>query len=134
MSIKNCKLVTLPKIGDERGMLSFAESGNHVPFEIKRVFYSYHVPEMKSRGAHAHKKLEQFILSLGGSFEVELDDGREKNRFVMDKPWQGLYVSPMIWTSVENFQSTAVCFVLASDVYDESDYYRNYDDFLRAVE
>ena len=133
MSIKNCKLITLPKIGDERGMLSFAENKKHIPFDIKRVFYSYDVPEMKSRGAHAHKKLEQFILSLGGSFEVLLDDGREQQRFVMDKPWQGLYIAPMVWTAVEKFQSHAVCFVLASDEYEESDYYRNYDEFMRAV-
>ncbi len=133
MSLKNCRRVILPKIGDERGLLSFAEGGKHVPFDIKRIFYSYAVPDQKSRGAHAHKKLEQFILALGGSFEVELDDGQEKQRFLMDKPWEGLYVAPMTWTSVENFQQSAVCMVLASDVYDEADYYREYSDFLKSI-
>lgn len=133
MSLKQCRLINLPKIGDERGMLSFVEGNQHVPFAIKRIFYLYDVPETKSRGAHAHKKLEQFIIGLGGSFEVELDDGRSKQRFELDQPWQGLYIPPMIWTSVENFKNNAVCLVLASDVYDEADYYRNYEEFKGEV-
>jgi dTDP-4-dehydrorhamnose 3,5-epimerase-like enzyme len=133
MNINNCQLITLPKIGDDRGLLSFVESNQHIPFDIKRIFYLYDVPEIKSRGAHAHKKLEQFIISLNGNFEVELNDGREKKRILLDKPWQGLYIPSMIWASVENFTRDSICLVLASDLYDEADYYRNYDDFLQVV-
>src|SRR5690606_22311673 len=99
----------------------------------QRIFYMYDVPEQQSRGAHAHKTLHQFIISMSGGFAVELDDGQEKQRYVLDKPSHGLYVAPMTWTTVENFQRGSVCLVLASDVYDEADYYRNYDEFLRAV-
>ncbi|MEO8400904.1 MAG: FdtA/QdtA family cupin domain-containing protein [Gammaproteobacteria bacterium] len=133
MSIKNCKLIDLPKHVDDRGLLSFIESNQHIPFEIKRIFYLYDVPAQKSRGAHAHKTLQQFILSLGDSLDVEIDDGREKQRFHLNKPWKGLYIPPMIWTSVENFQSKSICMVLASDSYQESDYYRNYENFLQAI-
>lgn len=131
MSIKNCRLITLPKISDDRGSLSFLEGNQHIPFNIKRIFYLYHVTQ--SRGAHAHKKLQQFIISLGDGFEVELDDGKEKQRFHLNKPWEGLYIPPMIWTSVEKFQQNSVCLVLASDVYDEADYHRDYTEFLQAV-
>lgn len=133
MSLKNCELIDLPKMGDERGMLSFAEADKHIPFAIKRIFYMYDIPEMQTRGAHAHKTLKQFMVSLGGGFEVELDDGHAKQRFVLDKPWQGLYIAPLIWTSVEKFCRNSVCLVLASDLYDEADYYRQYDEFLGAV-
>lgn len=132
MCLKNCELIILPKMGDDRGMLSFAESNKHVPFMIKRIFYMYDIPEAKSRGAHAHKTLHQFIISLAGSFEVELDDGKEKRCFAMDKPWQGLHIPPMIWTSVDKFQNNAVCLVLASEAFDEADYYRNYAEFKAA--
>lgn len=133
MSIKDCKLITLPKISDERGSLSVAENNRHIPFEIKRIFYLYDVPDSQSRGAHAHKTLEQFIVCLAGGFDVEIDDGCEKQRFYLHKPWEGLYLPPMIWTSVENFREQAICLSLASQHYDEADYYRNYAAFLQAV-
>lgn len=131
MSVEQCQLIKLPKIGDERGLLSLIEGNNHIPFDIKRIFYLYDVT--KSRGAHAHKKLQQFIISLGNSFDVILDDGKQKKCLRLDKPWEGLYIPPMTWVSVENFQQGAVCLVLASDVYDESDYHRNYAEFLQAT-
>ncbi len=133
MSIKKCKLVTLPKIADERGLLSFVEGKQHIPFEIKRIFYLYNVPKMKTRGAHAHKTLHQFIISFGDGLDIKMDDGHEKQSLQLNKPWQGLYIPPMIWTSVENFCDNSICMVLASDSYDEADYYRNYDAFLRAA-
>lgn len=133
MGIKDCRLITLPKIADERGCLSVAENNQHIPFEIKRIFYLYDVPSSQSRGAHAHKTLQQFIICLSGGFDVEIDDGREKQRFHLHQPWEGLYIPPMIWASVENFRDRAVCLSLASEQYDEADYYRNYPAFLDAV-
>lgn len=133
MGVENCRLITLPKKQDHRGMLSIIEGNEHVPFDIKRIFYLYNVPANESRGAHAHKMLEQFIICFGGGVDLEVDDGHQKKRFLMDKPWQGLYIPPRIWTSVENFRENAICLVLASAKYDEADYYRVYEEFLQAV-
>ncbi len=134
MPIEHCKLMSLPFIPDERGSLSFIEGKRHIPFEVKRLFYLYDVPSGQSRGAHAHKTLEQFILCLNGEFEVEVDDGKNKQRFHLSKPSQGLYLPPLIWTAVEQFRPQSICLVLASDHYDEADYYRHYPDFLRAAQ
>lgn len=130
MPISDCKLVELPKITDPRGNLSFIEGGRHVPFDISRVYYLYDVPGGADRGSHAHKKLRQFIVAMSGSFDVLLDDGKERKRFHLNRSYYGLYVCPMMWRYLDNFSSGAVCMVLASDYYDENDYYRNYDDFL----
>jgi dTDP-4-dehydrorhamnose 3,5-epimerase-like enzyme len=130
MSIDKCKLVDLPKISDPRGNLSFIEGGIHIPFEIKRVYYLYDVPGGSDRGSHAHKKLHQFIVAMSGSFDVVLDDGKEKKRFHLNRSYYGLYVCPMMWRDLDNFSSGAVCVVLASDHYDENDYIRNYEQFL----
>lgn len=127
------KLLELPKISDPRGNLTFVENSRHVPFDIKRVFFLYDIPTAADRGAHAHKKLEQVIICLSGSFDVALDNGREQERIHLNRPWQGLYVPPMVWASEINFDPGSVCLVLASDLYDEADYYRNYDEFLQAV-
>lgn len=133
MSIDFCRLIELPKISDERGNLTFVESGKHIPFEIKRSYYLYEIPNGSSRAAHGHKTLHQLMIALSGSFDVILDDGREKKLFHLNKPNVGLYISPMIWRDLYNFSGDAVCMVLASDFYDESDYYRNYSDFITAV-
>ncbi|MEY3996193.1 MAG: hypothetical protein RL344_536 [Pseudomonadota bacterium] len=133
MTIKNCKLIDLPKITDPRGNLSVIESGVQIPFDIKRVFYLYDVPTGADRGAHAHKALHQFLICLSGSFDVSIDDGFEKETIHLNRPWQGLHIPPMIWAAEINFDPGSVCLVMASDRYDESDYYRNYDDFLSAV-
>lgn len=127
------RLIELPKISDPRGNLTFVENSRHVPFEIKRVFFLYDIPTAADRGAHAHKKLEQVIICLSGSFDVALDNGKEKERIHLNRPWQGLYVPPMVWASEINFDPGSVCLVLASDLYDEADYYRNYDEFIQAV-
>jgi len=132
-SIKNCQIVKLPKILDVRGNLTFIESGKHVPFDIKRIFYLYDVPTGKSRGAHAHRKLKQFIVCLSGSFDVLVDDGVRKKTIHLNRPWQGLLVPSMIWASEANFDPGSVCLVAVSDFYDERDYLRNYDEFLRVV-
>jgi hypothetical protein len=133
MSLKECTLIDLPKIAEPRGNLTFIEGGRHVPFEIKRVYYLYDVPGGAERGGHAHKALHQLIVAMSGSFDIVLDDGRQKKRIHLNRSYYGLYVCPMIWREMDNFSSGAVCLVLASNRYDESDYYRNYGDFLKAL-
>ncbi len=129
MSVENCKIINLPKISDPRGNLSFIEGGQHIPFDIKRVYYLYDVPGGSDRGSHAHKKLHQFVVAMSGSFDVVLDDGKEKKRFHLNRSYYGLYVCPMMWRDLDNFSSGAVCMVLASSHYDESDYIHNYTQF-----
>lgn len=133
MSIKDCRIIELPKISDPRGNLTFIEGGNHVPFDIRRVYYLYDVPGGAERGGHAHKGLQQLIVAMSGSFDVVLDDGREKKRFHLNRSYYGLYVCPMIWRELDNFSSGSVCMVLASNLYAEDDYYRDYDTFLATV-
>jgi len=133
MRLKQCRLVDLPKIGDPRGNLTFIEGGRHVPFDIRRVYYLYDVPGGAERGGHAHKELHQLIVAMSGSFDVVLDDGFEKKRIHLNRSYTGLYVCPMIWRELDNFSSGSVCMVLASNHYDEADYYRDYQNFLNAV-
>lgn len=128
--ISKCKILELPKITDSRGNLSFVEGGIHIPFDIKRVYYLYDVPGGADRGSHAHKNLHQFIVSMSGSFDVVLDDGKEKKRFHLNRSYYGLYVCPMMWRELDNFSSGSVCMVLASEHYDEADYMRNYEEFI----
>ena len=130
MSFEDCKLIELPKILDPRGNLSFIEGGQHIPFDIKRVFYLYDVPGGSDRGSHAHKNLHQFIVAMSGSFDVVLDDGKGKKRFHLNRSYYGLYVCPMMWQYLDNFSSGAVCMVLASSHYDEAEYIRDYSEFL----
>ena len=127
-----CVVTELPKVADPRGNLTFVEGGRHVPFDIRRVFYLYDVPTGSDRGAHAHRALHQFLVCLSGSFDVALDDGTRRQTVHLNRPWQGLHVPPMIWASEVNFDPGSVCLVLASDVYDEADYIRDYDAFLAA--
>ena len=124
-------MVSLPKISDPRGNLTFIESGNHVPFEIQRVYYLYDVPGGSERGGHAHKGLHQLIIAMSGSFDVVLDDGVNKKSVHLSRSYNGLYVCPMIWRELDNFSSGSVCLVLASNKYDKKDYYRDYAEFMR---
>jgi dTDP-4-dehydrorhamnose 3,5-epimerase-like enzyme len=130
MTIQTCKLIELPKISDPRGNLTFIEGGDHIPFNIRRVYYLYDVPGGAERGGHAHKGLHQLIIAMSGSFDVVLDDGFEKKRYHLNRSYQGLYVCPMIWRELDNFSSGSVCMVLASNLYDEEDYYRDYDEYI----
>lgn len=127
------KIITLSKISDPRGNLSFIEGNKHVPFEIKRVYYLYDVPAEAERGAHGHRNLAQFIIPLAGSFEISIDNGSTQHSFYLKKPWEGLYIPPMSWRDLKDFSSGAVCLVLASEYYDEKDYFRDYNEFLKAV-
>jgi len=133
MPLNDCRLIQLPKISDPRGNLTFVEGGNHIPFDIERVYYLYDVPGGSDRGAHAHKALHQLIIAMSGSFDVVLDDGREKKRFHLNRSYYGLYVCPMMWRELDNFSSGSVCMVLASNMYDEDDYYRDYVEYLAAL-
>ena len=134
MALSDCRIIDLPKISDPRGNLTFVEGGNHIPFEIQRAYYLYDVPGGAERGGHAHKALHQLIIAMSGSFDVMLDDGREKKRFHLARSYYGLYVCPMIWRELDNFSSGSVCMVLASNRYDEADYYRNYNEYLKDQE
>ncbi|MCX8089434.1 MAG: FdtA/QdtA family cupin domain-containing protein [Verrucomicrobiae bacterium] len=133
MPLSDCRIISLPKIADPRGNLTFIEGGRHVPFDIQRVYYLYDVPGGADRGGHAHKEMHQLIIAMSGSFDVILDDGFQKQRYHLNRSYYGLYVCPMIWRELDNFSSGSVCLALASNRYDESDYYRDYQEFLRVV-
>jgi len=129
MPLPDCRFIDLPKINDPRGNLTFVEGQIHIPFDIKRVYYLYDVPGGSDRGAHAHKNLHQFIVAMSGSFDVVLNDGDRERRFHLNRSYYGLYVCPMMWRYLDNFSSGAVCMVLASEHYDESDYIRDRGQF-----
>jgi len=131
--IADCKIIELPKVTDPRGNLTYVEEGRNIPFEIKRVYYLYDVPGGAVRAGHAHKKLQQFVIAIAGSFDIALDDGFQKKQVHLDRSFYGLYIAPMTWREINNFSSGSVCVVLASDFYDESDYFRDYDHFVKAA-
>lgn len=133
MAIDNCRIIDLPVINDPRGNLTFIEGGEHIPFEIRRVYYLYDVPGGAERGGHGHRDLSQLIIAMSGSFDVHLDNGESKRSFHMNRSYYGLYVPPMMWREIDNFSSGSVCLVLASHHYDESDYYRDYEEFVLAA-
>lgn len=133
MSIEKCKIIDLPKISDPRGNLTFVEGCQHVPFDIKRVFYLYDVPGGEMRAGHSNKESEQFIIAMSGSFNVVVDDGHNKKTFHLNRAYYGLYLPTMVWREIDNFSSGAVCLVLTSTRYSDTDYIRNYDEFLQAV-
>ena len=126
-------LIDLPKITDPRGNLTFAEAQQMVPFDIRRAYWVYDVPGGESRGGHAHKRLRQFVIALSGSFHVTLDNGHERKTVLLNHPWQGLLIDVNTWRTLDDFSSGAVCLVLASEHYDESDYIYDYDEFLAYV-
>lgn len=128
----DCTIVELSRHHSERkGDLSVVENGRTLPFDVRRVYYLYDVPGGESRGGHAHKELSQLIVAASGSFTVTLDDGHVKRTFLLNRPYQGLYVCPGIWRDLNDFSSGAVCMVLASHEYDPDDYIRDYNVFLK---
>lgn len=130
-SVYDCSIIELDKHHSERmGNLTVVQNGETVPFDVKRVYYLYDVPGGESRGAHAHRELSQLIIAASGSFRVTLDDGNVKRSFILNRPYQGLYVKPGIWRDLDDFSSGAVCMVLASEIYQPEDYIRDYKDFL----
>lgn len=129
------RIVKLPKIMDPtRGNLTVVEQLNEVPFEVKRVYWTYDVPSGESRGGHAHKQLKQLIIAISGSFIVNLDDGKGgRTAYHLNHPWEGLLVDTEVWRTLDDFSTGAVCMVLASELYDEDDYIYDYDEFVKYV-
>lgn len=129
-NVFSCSIIDLPKISNIQGNLTFVESLETLPFTIKRVFYLYDIPGGESRGAHSHKECHQFLIAASGSFEVQLDDGRNKRTLLLNRPYYGLHIPPGIWASEQGFSSGAVCLVLTSHLYDPEDYIRDYSQYL----
>lgn len=128
------EIIELPKITDPRGNLTVAEQLKNVPFDIKRVYWTYDVPGGESRGGHAHKALYQLVVAMSGSFTVTLDNGEERKTILLNHPWQGLFIKPNTWRTLDDFSSGAVCMVLASELFDEEDYIYDYDDFIQYMQ
>ena len=128
-----CYPIEVPAITDPRGDLTFIEGGNHVPFEIRRIYYVYNVPVDSLRGGHAHRDLEQVVFALSGSFRMTVDDGRKQQEYYLRNPRKGIYMSRLVWREMDRFSQGAVCMVLASHAFDETDYLRDYDEFLAVV-
>jgi dTDP-4-dehydrorhamnose 3,5-epimerase-like enzyme len=133
LTVRGCRIIELPVVSDPRGNLTFVEGERHLPFPIRRVFYLYDVPGGASRAGHAHRELEQTIIAMSGSFDVIVDDGYRRERVTLNRSYYGLYVPSLVWRELENFSSGAVTLVLASLPYNEDDYYRDYDEFVRAA-
>ncbi len=132
-TIDDCKIINLPKISNRKGNITPVEGFHTVPFDIARVYYLYDVPGGSTRGGHAHKELKQLLISVMGAFDNILDDGHKRKTVRLDRAYYGLYVPRMIWRELENFSSGGICLVLASLPYDESDYHRDYDEFLESI-
>ena len=131
-TVYDCTLIELDKHhSDRKGNITVVENDRDIPFEVRRTYYLYDVPGGESRGAHAHRELSQLIIAASGSFSVTLDDGKIKRTFILNRPYQGLYVVPGIWRTLDDFSSGAVCLVLASHPYDTEDYIRGYEEFVK---
>ena len=131
MTIEDVKVVELPRFLDARGNLSFVEQNNHIPFEIKRSYWIYDVPGGESRGGHAFRKNEEFIIALSGAFDVIVDDGQSKKKFTLNRSYYGLYVPAGLWREIENFSTNSLALEFGSEHYNKEDYIRNYDEFLK---
>ena len=127
------QIIELPRITDPRGNLTVAEASKNIPFDIKRVYWLYDVPGGECRGGHAHKQIKEILIAVSGSFHVTLDNGKEKQTFLLNHPYQGLLIDTKTWRTLDDFSSGAVCVVLASDFYDENDYIYDYNDFLQYI-
>lgn len=130
MKIQDVKFVKLPKFCDPRGNLSFAEQNNHIPFEIKRTYWIYDVPGGENRGGHAYKMTDEFIIAISGSFDVTVDDGKEKRTFTLNRSYYGLYIPKGLWRTMENFSTNSLALEFASTHYDRSDYIEDYNEYI----
>jgi len=130
ISVFDCAILELPQINNRSGNITAIQNNRELPFDVKRIFYLYDIPGGESRGAHAHKNCHQFLVAASGCFEVQLDDGKIEKTVMLIHPYRGLHIPPGIWASEVNFSSGAICLVLASDLYDENDYLRNYEEFI----
>jgi hypothetical protein len=132
--VTGCRIVELPRVTDPRGNLTFIEAGQQIPFRFDRVYYLYDVPGGESRGGHAHRQLEQLVIAASGSFDVIVDDGVNRERFFLNRSYYGLHIPRMVWRELDDFSSGSVSLVIASDPYEEADYYRDYAEFAAAAE
>lgn len=130
-SIYDCSIIELPRLKNRAGNITVVNNNDNIPFEVKRVFYIYDIPGGEDRGAHAHKDCHQFLVAVSGNFEVEMDDGTNKRTITLNRPYYGLHIPPGIWAAEKGFSSGAVCLVLASHKYDEKDYLREYNNFIK---
>ena len=130
-SIYDCSIIELPRLKNRAGNITVVNNNDNIPFEVKRIFYIYDIPGGEDRGAHAHKDCHQFLIAVSGSFEVEMDDGTNKRTVTLNRPYYGLHIPPGIWAAEKGFSSGAVCLVLASHKYDEKDYLREYNNFIK---
>lgn len=130
-TVYDCSVIEFPRIENEKGNITVVENGKDIPFDVKRSYYLYDVPGGESRGGHAHKELYQLIVAAGGSFDITIDDGSVKRTVTLNRPYHGLLVVPGIWRELDNFSSGSVCLVLASHKYDENDYIRDYEEFIK---
>lgn len=130
ISVYDCPIITIPKIGNRSGNITAINNGFEIPFDVKRVFYLYDIPGGESRGAHAHKICHQFLIAASGAFEVLMNDGKIQRSILLNRPNVGLHIPPGIWASEVNFSSGAICLVLASETFNELDYVREYEDFI----
>jgi len=130
-TVYDCSVIEMPRIENEAGNITPVQGLNNLPFEIQRVFYLYDIPGGEARGAHAHKECHQFLIAAGGCFEVTLDDGKNRRTVMLNRPYFGLHIPPGIWAAEQGFSSGSICLVLASHKYEEQDYIRDYDEFLK---
>lgn len=134
MTVYDCSIIELPRIENEKGNITVVQGGINLPFDVARVFYLYDIPGGESRGAHAHKKCHQFLVAASGSFEILLDDGRNRRTITLNRPYYGLHIPPGVWASEQSFSSGSICLVLTSHVYEEADYIRDYTSFLKYID
>jgi hypothetical protein len=132
-NVYDCSVIELPRISSPSGSLTPVYGGESLPFEIARVYYLYDIPGGETRGGHAHKKLRQLIVAASGSFDVLLDDGRNRRKVHLNRPYHGLYLPTLVWRELMNFSSGGICLVLASEPYEEADYFRDYEEFRRSA-
>jgi hypothetical protein len=130
-TVFDCTTLTLPKINTPGGNITAINNGLEIPFAVRRVYYLYDVPGGESRGGHAHRALQQVIIAASGSFEVQVDDGKTKRTFALNRPYIGVHLPPGLWRELSNFSSGAFCLVLASETFDEEDYIRDYQDYIK---
>jgi len=130
-TVFDCAIVDMSKVHTVSGNITVLENGDNIPFDVKRVYYLYDVPAGEARGGHAHYELEQYIVAASGSFDVILNDGTNKKTFTLNRPHLALYIVPGLWRELNNFSSGSICMVLASNDYDETDYIRDYNDFIK---
>ena len=132
-TVFDCSVIDVSKIHNKAGNISVVENGENIPFNVKRIYYLYDVPSGETRGGHAHYELEQFIIAASGSFDVILNDGKNKKRVMLNRPDLALHIVPGLWRELDNFSSGSICMVLASHIFEEKDYIRDYDEYLKLV-